>query len=464
MNPLTHQIGKVVLNLNFSSEKEALQVQNSFPTAFENRVKSMLDDVFNDFSANGETVVIDKIDLNLGEISLVNFDESLKKQLRQKLSETIMENQAKPGIEKVSRISSSNLPYEILLFFIEYGHLPWWAESTTLGQLEHDISTQKTAIHTEIRSRFLKIVSTENARKRITKQLSPDFQKHLFSIVYPEKAGFISQISDELNAFLKSRNVAEIQDETFWPEFVWELAAKVQEEKTFQQEFYHQFSKIISEKFNFEISEFSGKSFLEKEITENEIVKKHFDKDFTKTKEDFPPFQETKSSEKPVEIVVANAGLVVFWPFLEGFFRELRLWDGDCFFGESQHQKAVLLTQFLATGQIETEETQLPLNKLLCGWPLEKPVGRTLELTSDEISASEEFMIAVIKNWEVLKNTSVAALRETFLQRPGILTLRPEKWSLKVERKTVDILRDSLPWPVSIIKLAWMEKILYTEW
>ena len=70
----------------------------------------------------------------------------------------------------------------------------------------------------------------------------------------------------------------------------------------------------------------------------------------------------------------------------------------------------------------------------------------------------------MIDNWKVLGNTSVAGLRETFLQRQGRLQLRDDAWRLRVEPKAFDMLLDQLPWGFSTIKYPWMERAIYVEW
>jgi hypothetical protein len=65
----------------------------------------------------------------------------------------------------------------------------------------------------------------------------------------------------------------------------------------------------------------------------------------------------------------------------------------------------------------------------------------------------------------VLRNTSPDGLRGTFLIRSGKLCLRDGgDWSLQVESNSFDILLDQLPWGISMIKLPWMEKMLWVEW
>ena len=63
-----------------------------------------------------------------------------------------------------------------------------------------------------------------------------------------------------------------------------------------------------------------------------------------------------------------------------------------------------------------------------------------------------------------MKGSSAGALREGFLIRDGFIEETEKTWELKVEKKTLDILMESMPWAFGMIKLPWMEKRLNVEW
>lgn len=162
------------------------------------------------------------------------------------------------------------------------------------------------------------------------------------------------------------------------------------------------------------------------------------------------------------EIYVGNAGMVLLHPFLPAFFEELNLVkDGQIVNG----QRAVHLLQYLATGQVNTSEFELPLNKVLCGLPLAEPLSRMIHLTQKEKKEAKKLLQAVIRHWGVLKNTSTEALQGTYLCREGKLSRRgSEDWQLQVEQKAFDVLLADLPWTISMIKLPWMQGMLWIEW
>jgi len=161
---------------------------------------------------------------------------------------------------------------------------------------------------------------------------------------------------------------------------------------------------------------------------------------------------------------VGNAGLVLAAPYLPRLFMMLGLSDERAFTGSEAAERAALLLQLVATGEAAAPEPALVLNKLLCGIDLATPVARALPPTDAERSAVDGLLAAMIQHWKVLGSTSVAGLRETFLQRDGRLQHADEHWQLHVAPRPFDMLIDQLPWGYATVRHPWMKEVLHVEW
>ncbi len=158
------------------------------------------------------------------------------------------------------------------------------------------------------------------------------------------------------------------------------------------------------------------------------------------------------------------SGLVLFNPYLMKYFEMLELVEGNDFKSEETAKRGVLLLHYLATGESSAEEYLLVFNKILCGLPVTTPVPQSIELTEQEKEVTESLWQGFIQNWPKLKSSSPEAIRETFLQRPGVLREMDDRWELTVDRKTQDILMDNIPWNFRLVKYPWMEKRVTVEW
>jgi len=164
------------------------------------------------------------------------------------------------------------------------------------------------------------------------------------------------------------------------------------------------------------------------------------------------------------DIYIANAGQVLAAPYLPRLFAMLDLTEGTAFKDRKAAERAVHLLQFMVNESTNSPEYQLVLNKILCGIGAGVPIERQIDITDREEEAVEGLIQGMIQNWKVIGNTSIAGLRESFLQREGRLQLKDDAWHLLVEPRPYDMLLDQIPWSFSIIKHPWMERIVHVEW
>ncbi|WP_050531555.1 contractile injection system tape measure protein [Pseudaestuariivita atlantica] len=169
----------------------------------------------------------------------------------------------------------------------------------------------------------------------------------------------------------------------------------------------------------------------------------------------------------PERLIVPNAGIVLAAPFLPHLFDLLEMPMAPNGAARTDAQlRAVHLLCGLTGDRYDPPEPDLALNKLLCGVPVAHPVPPSITPTEAERDALSGLLDALRGYWTALSNTSVAALQETFLDRPGILSRdAPEApLRLSVEAGPYDMLLDSLPWSISVIRHPWMAEALHVAW
>ena len=174
--------------------------------------------------------------------------------------------------------------------------------------------------------------------------------------------------------------------------------------------------------------------------------------------------EEQKEDFFAEEIYLENAGLVLVATYMDRLFKMLGLLEQSSFKDTEAAERAVHLLQYLVEERCDRPEYLLVLNKILCGIAPEFPLIREIEITDQEKQTIDGLLAAVIQHWGAIGKTSVAGLREAFLQREGYLRLQDDAWHLRVEEKAYDMLLDRLPWSFSLIKLPWMERALHVQW
>lgn len=163
-------------------------------------------------------------------------------------------------------------------------------------------------------------------------------------------------------------------------------------------------------------------------------------------------------------IGINNAGLVILQGWIRPLFARLGLSANDRFVDAHAQRRAVHYLQFLVTGQEETPEQYLLLNRLLCGLPWHAPVDAGIEMSAQDRATCLSLLESAIGHWPAIGSTSVQGLRGNWLVRDGALSEGSDSWSLIVEKRAYDVLLSRSPFSYSIIKLPWMEKAVYVSW
>lgn len=190
------------------------------------------------------------------------------------------------------------------------------------------------------------------------------------------------------------------------------------------------------------------------------------------TEKPAPGRDRAPADKKPPEpkdaIFIGNAGLVLLNPYLPSLFERLGLLTetgkGPRLVGLEAISRGVHLLQYIAEGRCDRPEPLLVLNKLLCGVPPAQPIEASIEPSEEDLATCDSLIAAIIANWPSIANSSPAALRETFLQREGKLLHGSDGWKLHVQRKTVDVLVDRIPWSFAMVYHRWMAEPVQVTW
>ncbi|MFC4816458.1 contractile injection system tape measure protein [Flavobacterium sp. GCM10023249] len=174
--------------------------------------------------------------------------------------------------------------------------------------------------------------------------------------------------------------------------------------------------------------------------------------------------QRSKLVEEESVFYINNAGLVILHPFLPMLFEQLGFTMNQEWTSELARQKAILVSHYLVFNNQEMEESQMILNKIICGWSIEEVITTQVILEENEKEKCQSLLDAVLEHWKIMRNSSKEALQETFLQREGKLEIQANGFEMWIEEKGYDILLEQLPWGIGMIKTPWMESYLICNW
>jgi len=181
-----------------------------------------------------------------------------------------------------------------------------------------------------------------------------------------------------------------------------------------------------------------------------------------------PPQSRWSDEDSDAGLLLPLAGLVLLHPFLPRLLQGLGLASaGTATRPLSEHslQRALPLLHALATGRDELQEFELGGAKLLLGLDPGRPLSVALQPASPaERAEAEALLDAAIGHWPALRGTGREGLRTSFLQRRGLLRRGDGGPVLTLQSEPFDLLLNTLPWGLGLVKLPWMPEPLHVEW
>lgn len=162
-----------------------------------------------------------------------------------------------------------------------------------------------------------------------------------------------------------------------------------------------------------------------------------------------------------MEEKVHDGGLCLLAPFLSNLFKYLLVTSDNNFANEKQKIKAYTLLLYLVSGSIEYKKNTSNLSYYIAAMPTLN-FDEDMQLSEKEIKECNMLLQTVISLIPNLQQLSIETFQKDFLQREGLYNIHTNQ--LIIERKSIDIILDSVPWNFNTIKLPWMRNIFKVEW
>ena len=421
----THRVQKVVFDLACGDQATAFKARRRLAHAFADSLRHVLEEVFDGHSPNGRPYRIKRMEVDLGVLDLERADDL---QLRELLLNRLRRKFLELGHDDVTPVAETLPAADAFIRFLVTGRVRWDSQAQTLPEMERMILDLDEADNLLLARRLIQVFSNRAARIRFGHQFGLPFFLWIVGLLHPDASRILETAALRLGIDLA---LPEIRSKTLDAIVTAVTRSGGPEPKAIDRA-------------------------LEKVVTGSEDAKAE--------EPDAPPAQDEDDDSSDVSYT-KNAGIVILHPFLERFFRTQGLLNDDTDFSSTADRaRAIHLLHYLARGSENPEEHELLLEKVLCGWPIDTPLQKELELMQVERAESEVLLTSVIEHWGKLGNTSPDGLRGGFLQREGRLVKDAGRWELTVEQRGVDVLLTALPWSLHRIDLPWMASGLFVDW
>ncbi len=481
-----HLINKIYIHFKYSEGIEEKEALNRTGKYYESLVYPAIEKTLEKYKTID--LRLEKLEINLDKIKIDDISESLTKLLE----EEILKNINIPSLNNLE-VNKNKIPllmdkYEVFIHYLKYAQIPWYYSeiNTDINQILIEISQENTINEEFIKKLVVLLFQQENTFVRfyyLVKENEP-FLNRIIAYLFEEMLQLnnlfhqIIELSKQkiqfktkrilfLMVLLKSlKNIishGDYSENKIIDLLLIEIISNTHS-VDIQKEVIKKAGSIkeINKKIDFIVNTYLF--YSKKNETNRLVIDKNNQTDFNKVKSNYQN-QSLLMNEAEERIRIENAGLVLFNPFLSGFFKSLHFLDETGQFkSETLRIRAVHLLQFFTGSKKSHQEHDLMLNKIICGVPLFMPINPSFRIKKQEKEEINELLKAVLTHWNVLKSSSVKGLQESFIQRKGTMEKSGNDWIVRVENTGIDVLLDDLPWSIHILKFSWNPYIIHVEW
>lgn len=498
VNDHPHIVLKSVLEIDLPHGNEDPAILEELKENFYREFLPAMEKVFDELGGENRLVRLDHLEIDLGDIenlrsglSRDRFESLLREKLRE---EIILHDGEGHTPDKRSRSGQE------ILWYMEYGTFPWWSRVTDIRELEGDFLSLVRKNRSFVKQLEV-LFSEDKSLRRFSFSFSDDFFRKIIPILLPSEwknsmdlyLFLLGKMKITLPGFEENTLFRIYSEQLFFMKYKlkrWDLETLT---GNVLLDFFRTFFKDEEmEKSLVALSDLLRKSTPG--VKENgmkgmvaAMVQRIVDKQKTGQKDEEVEAEGMEYSEPETDVLyledrlkdelpkrkrkffgneqyIDNAGLVLLYPYLKSLFERTGVTKDHEFDGLPGTNKGLFLLHYLVRKDEPALESKMLLNKVLCGLPEDYPSDPGDVLTEKDTHEAEEVLKSLIRAWKVLKNTSPDGFREAFLQRDGILEFQQDHWKLIIERKSIDMLLESLPYALGMIRLPWMKQHLIVEW
>jgi hypothetical protein len=472
-------------------ESEGFALQGKLAALCQGELAAALDQVLSRAAPGNEHWQFERIEVDAGHFTPETFERdfatavaaAVEEQIRTRKAQAIVQPDIATDAGDV-RMTGAQSIHEAFLHFLATGVLPWWCHLPEGQTLEAAVSEawgeapgQGGPMGLPLRAALLRVLASPVTRLRLARQCSTEFLERMLERLAP---GTFAILRDLVAAVDREVSIAMPSG---LPEHVWTaaFACLASHQTITPRHVLDEWAALVPGLITPALVEriagmADGASALTNDGVDNTIIERRDmtlsgmptnqgNDTATYSIGDAASIASVAPATEPLDlqegVFIDCAGVVLLHPFLPRLFERLNVTVDDRLV---QPDRALALLHFLATGQASAPEYALALPKLLCGLEPSALAGAPVVLSEADRKEAESLLQAAIEHWSSIGQTSHDGLRGNFLVRPGKLSKRGDDDQLQVEKRTWDILLAQLPWGIGVVRLPWMQRMLWVDW
>lgn len=460
-------IPKQIINIRFPKEHQDKGQAEKLQELYINQILPALQDTLRELE-NSITIKLDEVEIDLGNFVSASSPEQIRELIRQEIQRQLEPARLKPAATAAAHhVELDGL--EVLSQFLVQGVLPWYykpEKGFNLSNLLDDFFQKQPQETLRVLQRAL---ASASSRQRFINYFSPREGLSWVLRIVQERQLKGSDVLEEWIKLLQqrifstslSRRLLEqlLKETVVAPSGDTAIALLARQFLLLRNKEPKKVTLLLNHLLTIK-PHIEAADRLLLEVSAN--AKAAVPAELMLHNEQEPTAQELQLEDSRIPIM--NAGLVLLHSFLEPYLLNATGLSATELALPENKVRAVQLLHYLCTGQSNTPEYELVFNKILCGLPLYYPVPPKISITAKIRKETNELLKAIMLHWSILKTSSVAQLRASFLMRKGLLQRVDQGWILQVEKKPHDLLLQNLSWGIEQISTPFHDQTITIEW
>lgn len=171
-----HQINRLQLDIACSSQETAIATQSRLSILMQHQIPDLLEQVFNQCDRPNQIIRIDRLELDLGILSLDNWETQLHETLPSNFLQCLTDRlkPSSPNQASVEAIPIMMSHVELLEYFLQYGQLSWNAQRQDFTDLDQVVLTLVQVVKPRFGFLLKQVLQDPYSRDRLKFTLAPD--------------------------------------------------------------------------------------------------------------------------------------------------------------------------------------------------------------------------------------------------------------------------------------------------
>lgn len=219
-----HKIQEHRYDISFTGKEKASRIfQSKFSTILRTQIAPIVDKVFDEFCEKDRVFRINRLNIDLGLLSLENFDSNVKSKLEDELRKALrkakFEVETFPDVQNTT-FSKTEHSLELLTHFLLNGTLPWWVHRSKLFSVEYLFAELLKKRKRDTRILLKKIGRSSKVRNRIIAQFTETTLILLVDTLLPSQATYIKEYIEDVKETHEQSPITKASKKTL-KEAIW---------------------------------------------------------------------------------------------------------------------------------------------------------------------------------------------------------------------------------------------------